>query len=211
MTLSKNKQRTAMVFDLGGVLIDWDPKHLFRKIFKDNKKEMDHFLTVVCPQEWNVQQDAGNSFSAAIEECIREFPEYSDLIRAYMDRWDEMVPGEIPGTVTVLAALRQAGYPLYALSNWSAETFQRIIGRFEFLKWFDEIIISGNVKVVKPDPAIYTMLLDRIQYKPQDCLFIDDSSTNVEAARQLGFQTIRFTSAEHLWSALREKNFLPPV
>ncbi len=200
-----------MIFDLGGVLIDWDPRHLFRKIFKDNKKEMDHFLTIVCPQEWNVQQDAGNSFQEAIEERIREFPEYSDLIRAYMDRWDEMVTGEIPGTVAVLADLRQAGYPLYALSNWSAETFQRIIGRFEFLKWFNEIIISGNVKVVKPDPAIYTLLLDRIQYEPQDCLFIDDSETNVEAARQLGFQIIRFTSAAQLWSALREKNFLPPV
>jgi 2-haloacid dehalogenase len=196
--------KPAIVFDLGGVLIDWDPRHLYRKMFNGNRAEMDYFLSEVCPMRWNAELDGGRPFAEAIAAKIQEHPAYAPYIAAYHARWEEMVVGPVTGTVELLAELKAAGYPLFALSNWSMETFPIVRHRFEFLDWFEEILLSGMVKVVKPDARIYEMMLARINRKPQECLFIDDSLPNVEAAQALGWQGIHFQSPEQLRSDLDE-------
>lgn len=190
--------KPTIVFDLGAVLIDWDRRHLYRKLFNGRTTELDYFLDHVCTLQWNGTMDAGRPFSEAIAAKINEFPAYEPYITAYHTRWVEMVVGPIDGTVEILAEIRQAGYPTAALSNWSAETFPIVQPRFEFLNWFNEIVLSGEHNVIKPDPAIYHILLERIDRQPQDCVFIDDSPSNIQAARQLGFQTIHFQSPAHL-------------
>jgi 2-haloacid dehalogenase len=199
--IEQNKQPT-IIFDIGGVLVDWNPKHLYRKMFDGDEAKVNQFLTTVCPFEWNAKVDAGYPFAKAIEERAALFPEYEAEIRAYLDRWEEMIGGDFPGTVEIVAALREQGYPLYLLSNWFVETYPLIYNRFEFLHWFEDVILSGDVKVAKPDPAIYHATLERVQREAGDCLFIDDSEKNIRAARELGFQTILFTSSEQLHAEL---------
>ena len=208
MTTNDTRKYPILIFDLGGVLLDWDPRHLLRKLFPDDKAEMDHFLEVVCPQEWNINQDKGYPFTKAIEERKQLFPEYTDYIQAYYDRWEEMVAGQIQGTVDILAELRDAGYSLYVLSNWSMEMFDRVRYRFEFLEWFDEIIISSEIKMIKPHREIFDLLLSRIQSKAEDCLFIDDHTSNTNAAAALGLQTILFESPDQLRWILTDKGLL---
>ena len=198
----------AIIFDLGGVLIDWDPKHLYTKVFDEDQEKIEHFLSTVCPPSWNAKLDAGYSFSAAIEERIKLFPDHREAIQLYGSRWIEMIGGQIDGTVEILAALKRKGLPLFVLSNWSTETYPYVYQRFEFLKWFDIVILSGEEKVVKPDPAIFRVLLNRIAYQAEQCLFIDDVADNTHSAEQLGFQTIHFTSAENLQLELQEKKLL---
>lgn len=193
-----------IVFDLGGVLIDWKREHLYDKMFAGNESDKQYFLDEVCSMEWNAQMDTGYPFAKAIEERVALFPEYEEYIRAYWTRWEEMVPGQISGTVDILAALRRQGYPLAVLSNWSEETHARVYQQFEFLHWFDEVMISGQVGRIKPDPAIFRLLLDRLRRPAEECLFIDDSIANIESASELGFQTIRFTSPEALRTALHK-------
>ncbi len=200
--------KPTIVFDLGAVLIDWDRRHLYRKMFNGRTAELDHFLDNVCTLAWNAEMDAGRPFTDAITAKIAEFPQYEPYITAYQSRWEEMTVGSISGTVEILAELRQAGYPTAALSNWSVETFPLVRPRFEFLNWFDEIVLSGEVKVNKPDPAIYHILLERINREPQDCIFIDDSLSNIQAARQLGFQAIHFQSPAQLRSDLKKQEIL---
>lgn len=178
-------KQPAIVFDLGGVLIDWNPKHLYRKMFDGDEAKSDYFLTVICPSDWNAKLDAGYPFAQAIEERIELFPEYTPYIRAYSARWEEMIGGEIAETVKILAVLRDQEYPLFALSNWSAETYPLVYRRFEFLSWFEEVILSGDVKTAKPDPAIYEAALRRIHREAHECLFIDDSAQNVLAASRV--------------------------
>lgn len=206
--MNKLKQ-LAIIFDLGGVLIDWNPEHLYRNIFKDDEQKMKYFLSEVCSSEWNARQDKGYSFSKATEERIKKFPEFESYIRAYFSRWEETVKGEIPGTVKILSDLRDAGYYLCALTNWSAETYPLVTDRFEFLNWFDEVIVSGREKIAKPDPAIYKLLLERINREAQQCLFIDDSEKNVTAAKQLGFQAIHYSSPINLHYELYGRLFFP--
>jgi 2-haloacid dehalogenase len=195
--------KPTIVFDLGAVLIDWDRRHLYEKMFNGRTAELNFFLDNVCTLAWNAEMDGGRPFSEAIAAKIAEFPQYEPYITAYHTRWEEMTGGSITGTVQILADLRQAGYPTAALSNWSAETFPLVRPRFEFLNWFDEIVLSGEVKVNKPDPAIYYILLERINREPQDCVFIDDSLPNIQAAQQLGFQAIHFQSPAQLRQDLR--------
>lgn len=206
MALNLPEKEPAVVFDLGGVLIDWNPKHLYRKMFNGNEQEMAYFLSVVCPLEWNEEIDAGRPFAEAVAQRSKEFPEYEAFIRAYHERWLEMVPGDFPHTVEILSALRDRGYPLFALSNWSAETYPLVKERFQFLDWFDEVIISGDVKMAKPDPAIYEVLLRRVDRPAGQCLFIDDNKRNILAADKVGLQTIHFSSPERLVSQLAERN-----
>lgn len=206
--LIEEEKQPAVVFDLGGVLIDWNPRHLFEKMFNGNEAEMDYFLTVVCPLEWNEEQDAGRPFAEAIAERSEMYPQYAPYIHAYHGRWIETIRGEMLDTVAVLAELRDGGYPLYALSNWSAETFPLVKSRFEFLSWFDEIVISGQVKMAKPETAIFEYLLQRISREAEDCLFIDDNERNILAATRFGFQTIHFSTADHLRSELRERSLI---
>lgn len=208
MTHEKPAQDLAMIFDLGGVLIDWNPLNLYNTLFAGRDAERDHFLCVVCPPAWNAQQDAGRPFHKAIEERIQMYPEYAEQIEAYFSCWEEMISGEIKGSVDILAELRDLGYPLYALSNWAAETFDLVREQFEFLNWFDHMVISGKVGMVKPDPGIFEYLLQLIGRKAQDCLFIDDTEENIAAAQRLGFQTIHFKSSEQLADALRKRGVL---
>jgi 2-haloacid dehalogenase len=198
----------AVVFDLGGVLIEWDPRHLYRKLLAD-EAAVEEFLATVCTPEWNAEQDRGRPFAEGVAELVERHPEHAAAIAAYHERWPEMVAGDIPGTVEVLAELRAAGVPLYALTNWSAETFAITRGRFEFLEWFDGLLVSGEERVTKPDPAIFQLLLDRFGLDPTATVFVDDSEANVAAARRLGFDAIRFTGHEELRRELVARRLLP--
>ena len=199
---------TTVVFDLGGVLIDWDPRYLYRKLF-DDPDEMESFLAEVTTAEWNAHQDAGRSWTEAIELLAAEHPERRELIEAFHRRWPEMLAGEIRGTVDVLAELRTAGLRLVALSNWSAELFPVARERFDFLAWFEGILISGEVGVNKPDRQIFEHLVERFGIEPATALFIDDSSANVVTAAALGFRTIHFTDAVALRLELVRFGLLP--
>jgi 2-haloacid dehalogenase len=198
----------AIVFDFGGVLLDWNPRYLYRKLFDDDHEAVERFLDEIGFVEWNLKQDAGRPFAAAVAELSERFPQHADLIRAYDERWEESMGGEIQPTVEILYALKRDGHALYGLSNWSAETFRRIRHKYAFLELFDAIVLSGEVKVAKPDPRIYALLLDKINRPAKECLFIDDSEANVSAARRLGFWTIRFESPEQLGSELRRLGLL---
>lgn len=195
-------QIRAIVFDLGGVLIGWDPRLLYRKLFAD-EASVDRFLHEVDFYGWNVEQDRGRSFDEGIAELSARFPHYAEFIRAYDERYPEALSGAIEPTVQVLSKLRQAGYPLYALSNWPAEKFEYARAQFDFLNWFETIVVSAHVKLVKPDPRIFELLLKRIGRQAPECLFIDDAEANVRAAQALGFQTIRFEAAPQLVVELR--------
>ncbi|HKG20497.1 MAG TPA: HAD family phosphatase [Blastocatellia bacterium] len=188
----------AIVFDLGGVLVDWNPRHLYKKLLADDPDFVEWFLSNICTPEWNAKQDAGRPFAEAVAELSLQHPGYENLISAFHTRWEEMVAGAIEPTVAILAELGRAGYPLYALSNWSAETFALMRDRFEFLGWFRAVIISGEARMIKPDPEIYYLLLSEIGRPAGECLFIDDSLPNVLAARDLGFKVIHFQSPESL-------------
>jgi len=192
---------TAVVFDLGGVLVDWDPRYLYRQLFAD-PDEMESFLAEVTTAEWNALQDAGRPWAEAIETLAAEYPERRELIEAFHRRWREMLAGEIEGTVDVLAELRAARVRLVALSNWSAEMFPFARARFEFLEWFEGIVISGDVGVNKPDPRIFEYLVERFAIEPGAAVFVDDSAANVDAAASLGFRAIRFTEATALRAEL---------
>jgi 2-haloacid dehalogenase len=181
---------TTVVFDLGGVLIDWDPRYLYRQLF-DDADEMESFLAGVTTAEWNAHQDAGRPWVEAVDVLVAEHPERRELIEAFHSRWSEMLAGEIAGTVDVLAELRSTDVRLVALSNWSAEMFPIARERFDFLAWFEGIVISGEVGVNKPDPRIFGRLVEQFDLEPQATLFIDDSPANLGAAHRLGFSVIQ--------------------
>jgi 2-haloacid dehalogenase len=195
--VTKPDPPTAVVFDLGGVLIDWDPRHLYRSLF-DDEAEMERFLSEVTTQAWNYEQDRGRPFAEAIAELTREHPDQADLIEAYWRRWPETLGEPFHETVEILAALRATGIRLLALTNWSAETFPFAPPRYPFLAWFEAVIVSGEVELAKPDPAIFKLLVDRHGLEPARTVLIDDSPANVEAAGALGFRAIRFTDAAAL-------------
>ena len=200
--------RPVIVFDIGGVLVDWNPKFLYRKVFNGNEEKVDFFLTEICPYSWNLEQDKGRPFEEAVAEKTAEFPEYELQIRAYDERWIETVGESYPETVRILGDLRDKDYLLCALTNWGAEKYALLRERYNFLNWFEETVVSGDVGVLKPDPAIYQILLERIQCEAQQCLFIDDREANVIAASQLGFDVVHFTSADNLLMELKERKLL---
>lgn len=186
----------TVIFDLGGVLIDWNPRYLYRKIFK-TEEEINWFLENVCTPEWNDQQDAGRSFEEATEELVTKFPEHELAIRAWYGRWNETINGRIHETVELLKEIKESKkYKLYALTNWSAETFPWALANFEFLHWFEGIVVSGVEKSRKPFPEFYKILFDRYQINPAQAIFIDDNIKNVEGALKVGLPTIHFQSAE---------------
>jgi 2-haloacid dehalogenase len=190
--------RSVAVFDLGGVLLDWNPRHLYRKLFAGDEAAMEHFLANVCTTEWNHRQDAGRSFADAVRELMPGHADKLHLIEAFGQRFDEMIAGPVAGVVEVLAELKERGVPLYALSNWSAETFPPQRSRFAFLAWFDGIVISGMEGVMKPDPRIFRILCERYRLAPESAVFIDDVAANAQAASALGIQGIHFRSADQL-------------
>ena len=195
-------EASVVVFDLGGVLVDWSPRYLYRKLFNGDEAAMEHFLATVCTQAWNLQQDAGRSFAEACGSLKALHPEKSELIDAWFDRFDEMLAGTIPGSVSILAELRSQGVPLYALSNWSVETFPAALKRFEFLKWFRGVTLSGEVKLLKPDPRIFKLFLETFAIDPALTVYIDDREPNVEAAMDCGMHGILFTDAPALRTEL---------
>jgi 2-haloacid dehalogenase len=184
-------QPTIAVFDVGNVLIEWNPRNLYRRIFADPER-MEWFLSNVCTSDWNLDLDRGRVIAEAVAERIALFPDHAAEIRAFDERWMEMVPGAIPGSLTLLERLRARGAPLYAITNFSREKFDVASRRFEFLNRFDGVIVSGDEKLVKPDPAIFRLFLSRYGFRGADCLFIDDSAANVEAARAIGMAAHHF-------------------
>jgi len=197
-----NQGRSIVVFDLGGVLIDWDPRHLYRKLFADDEAAMEHFLATVCTREWHRHHDAGRSFAESARILKDQHPDKAELIDAFGARQDEMMAGPIAGTVEILKALRDRGTPLYALSNWPAEGFSMACQRFDFLGWFRGVVISGEVGAIKPQPRIYEALLERFAIDPLSAIFIDDVEANVAAARPFGMHAIHFTNPAALRTEL---------
>jgi 2-haloacid dehalogenase len=192
---------TTVTFDLGGVLIDWDPRYLYRTLFED-EAEMEAFLGEVTTPAWNAQQDAGRPWVDAVDALAAEFPEHRHLIEAYHLRWHETLGDAIQGTVEVVAELRAAGVRLLALSNWSAETFPVALERYPFLGWFEGIVISGEVGAAKPDERIFRVLIERHGIEPAETVFVDDSEANVRAAAALGFVAVAFTDPTALRASL---------
>ena len=180
-----------IVFDFGGVLIDWNPRYLYREYFNDDRK-MEDFLSGICTNEWNSEQDRGRPFDEGVKLLEERFPQYTEAIRMYRDRWGDMLGGESPGTAALLMRLKGLGYSIYGLTNWSAETFPTAYSRYAVLHEFDGIVVSGQEKLIKPDPRIFEILLERYGLNACECIFIDDSRANIEAAGKLGFNTVLF-------------------
>ncbi len=187
----------TVLFDLGGVLVDWNPRHLFRKIF-DDEDQMEWFLEHVCTPAWNEHQDSGRSIADANAEAIAQHPDHAENIRAYYARFDETLRGTIDGTPDILAAVKASGTRVFALTNWSAETFPIARRRFSFLALFEDILVSGEEGVKKPDPQIFHLTARRFDLQPAATLFIDDSHANIQVARSLGFHTHHFSAASEL-------------
>ncbi len=188
----------TIIFDLGGVLIDWNPRYLYQKIFTD-PSEMEYFLSEVATSDWNEEQDAGRPLAEATQWLIDRHPKYEAEIKAFYGRWPEMLGGPIEGKVAILEQLKQGTkYQLFALTNWSAETWPIAWNLYPFLHYFQEVLVSGAEKMRKPDPRFYALLTDRLGIDFATALFIDDNARNVAAARQLGLRTIHFSSPDQL-------------
>ncbi|MBD8892334.1 HAD family hydrolase [Roseibium litorale] len=195
---------TTVVFDIGNVLIEWDPNHLYQHLLPD-PAERKHFLTEICSYDWNLEQDRGRSWDEAVDLLVAEYPEKRDLITAYRDRWHDMVPGEISGTVAILEELKAAQTPLYAITNFSSEKFTEAQTRFPFLKTsFRDIVVSADERLLKPDLRIYEVLLERNGLDAGTCVFIDDSPKNVDAARAAGMHAVHFQHPDHLRAELKK-------
>ncbi len=196
----------TIIFDLGGVLIDWNPRYVFHDNYFDTAETRDYFFENVCTSDWNENQDAGYPIAKATEERIALFPEWEKAIRDYYGRWTEMLGGPIQGTVDIFRKLKQnPNLKIYALTNWSAETFPVALERFDFLQWFDGRVVSGEEKTRKPFPEFYQLLLDRYNVKPQEALFVDDSLRNVKAAEALGIKSIHFQYPAQLKNELKKR------
>ena len=188
----------TVLFDLGAVLIDWNPRYLYRPLFNGDDQAMERFLAEIVPPEWNHQIDAGKPFSEAVAERIRDHPQHADLITLWKDGWTRMLGEPIAESVAILGELRQRGYRLYALTNWSAETFPVARAKFGFLDWFEDIVVSGEVKLAKPDPRIFVLTIERCRLDPARTVFIDDSPRNVEAGINAGLHALHFTGPQQL-------------
>lgn len=196
----------TLIFDLGGVLIDWNPEYVFRTLIPDEERRK-YFFEHICTHEWNVEQDAGRPIAVATQLLVNEYPEWESEIRAYYGRWEEMLGGPITDTVELLRELRDRGeHRLLALTNWSAETFPVALSLYDFLQWFEGIVVSGTEKTRKPFPEIYQTLLSRYSVEPASAVFIDDVLKNVEGAEQVGIKGIHFQNASALRQTLQAWN-----
>ncbi len=195
----------TIIFDLGGVLLDWNPLYVYDDTYFESQEKRDYFFARVCTGEWNEEQDAGRPISEGTEELIKKFPEWEQPIRDYYGRWTEMLRGTIPETVEILRKLKQSGqYKLYALTNWQAELFQIALVRYAFLYWFDGRLVSGVEKTRKPFPEFYQLLLSRFNIDPSTAIFIDDNLRNIEGAEAIGIKSIHFQSPAQLSTALQQ-------
>lgn len=199
----------AIIFDLGGVLIDWNPKYVFDEDYFDSIEKRDYFLTHICTLDWNEQQDAGRSIVEATEELVKQFPDWEPSIRDYYGRWTDMLNGPITGAVDIFRQLKESGkYKLYALTNWQAGLFEIALVRYNFLHWFDGRVVSGEEKIRKPFPEFYQRLLDRYAVNPSEAIFIDDNLRNIKAAEKIGIKGIHFQSPQQLNTELNRLNIL---
>lgn len=203
-----NQTVNTLIFDLGNVLIDWNPRYVYRTIF-DNEEKIDWFFENICTHDWNEHQDAGRSLAEGTEELVAKHPEYANEVRAYYGRWTEMLGGPIQESVEIFRALKgQNNLKFYALTNWSAELFPIALERYDFLRWFDGIVMSGEERTRKPFPEIYQVLLQRFNVNPAEALFIDDSLRNIKGAEAVGIPAIHFTSAAQLKEELISRGIL---
>jgi 2-haloacid dehalogenase len=192
----------AIIFDYGGVLLDWNPRNLYRRYFPNNPEALESFLAEINFMDWNAEQDRGRPFKEGIALLANQHPRHADLIYAFHDHWDETILGPISGSIEILKKLKQKGYPLYGLSNWSAETFPMMRRKYDFFDTFDDMVISGEVKMIKPEPEIFNLLLKKIGLPSSECILIDDSDKNISTAQKIGFQTIHYQSPLQLESEL---------
>ena len=199
-----NSPIQAIIFDFGNVLLTWDPRNIYQRFFPNDPEGMERFLKEVNFAEWNMQQDKGRPFADGVALLSGQFPHYSHLFQAFHDHWIDSVGEPVAGTVGILKRLKQAGYPIYGLSNWSAETFPHARNLHDFFDLLDDMVISGEVGHVKPDPEIYHILLDKIGRPANECLFIDDALPNIHQAQKMGFVVIHFQSPEQLEASLRD-------
>lgn len=206
--MMKSPNITTLIFDLGGVLVDWNPSYLYKQIFQSTSS-MDWFLENICSMDWNEEQDAGRTIVEANQILIEQYPNFEKEILAYYGRWEEMLAGPIEGTVSILEALKNDGrFRLVALTNWSAETFPIARRRFPFLAYFEGILVSGDEGMKKPDPKIYELLLDRYQIDRNTALFIDDSLKNVRGGEAVGIESLRFLSPYQLEMEFESRGIL---
>jgi 2-haloacid dehalogenase len=208
--MADERRVRTVIFDLGGVLIDWNPRYLYRKLFVDDEPGMERFLAEVTTAAWNHSLDAGKPFAEGVAELIAKHPAERERIEAYHSRWIETISGPIMGTVEILEDLAERKVPLYAITNWAAETFD-IVRRdpaYAFLDLFREIYVSGSLRMAKPEPAIFHHALGRIGGEASDCLFIDDVEKNIRAAAALGITVHHFTSPEGLAADLQQRGLL---
>jgi 2-haloacid dehalogenase len=206
--LSSSSSIKAIIFDFGGVVINWDPHKVFNKYFANDRQAISNFLTEINFASWNLAQDKGYPFAEAVLELSAQFPQYAHLIRAYDEEWEQSISGVIPGTVEILHRLKAAGYRLYGLTNWSAEKFHLVKHKFEVFNVFEDIVVSGDVKLIKPDPAIFDLLLQRIHLPAVECLLVDDSVQNIEVATKMGFATHHFSAPAQLELVLNSMGLL---
>ena len=209
MTPASNGRIDAVIFDIGGVLLDWNPRYLYRKLI-DDEAAMERFLSEVCTMEWHEDNDRGVPFEVTCARLAAEHPDEAELIWAWGQRTEEMVGGPIDGTVEILSELREQGIRLYALTNMETHTYPLRRERFEFLRWFEGTVVSSDEGIVKPDPRLFRILLERYGLQAPSTLLIDDSARNIEAARELGLATVHFRSPEALRQALEETGLLEP-
>ena len=193
---------TAVVFDVGNVLVEWDPRHIYRDLFDGDELLMDDFLENVCSPAWNAEQDRGRSWAEGVALLTAQRPDCAELIRIFDDCWSLSVPGEIEGSVDLLRRLKGQGTPVYALTNFSAEKYAETRARFDFFDLFDGIVVSAHERLIKPDPALYRVLFDRYDLDPRRLAFIDDSPANVATAKELGMTAWRFTSPDRFEAEL---------
>jgi 2-haloacid dehalogenase len=198
----------AVIFDIGGVLIDWNPKYLYSKLLAD-EAAIEAYLEEIGFNAWNIALDGGGRWEPAIADLVAKFPHHKELIEASHLRWHEMLAGEIPGTVAILKRLSDADVPLYAITNYSSEKFIETVARFPFFALFHDIVVSGDEKLLKPEAAIFRLCLDRNGLSAQDCVFIDDVARNIEGAKAVGIDAIQFTSPEQLEADLKARGLLP--
>lgn len=204
----KNHAYHSVIFDLGAVLVDWNPRYLYKKIFA-TPEETEHFLENICTSDWNEAQDGGRTLQEGTDLLVAQFPEHEESIRAFYGRWKEMLGGPIPETVKILEQLKESGkYKLYALTNWSNETFPIALMEYKFLQLFDGIVVSGKEKLRKPSHDFYQLLLDRYEVNKANTIFIDDNLRNVKAAEEHGIESIHFQSAEQLKEELVKRGIL---
>lgn len=197
------KKIRNIVFDFGGVLLDWNPRHMYRAFFP-NEADMEYFLSNICTDAWNAEQDRGRSFSDGIRLLQSQYPDYQEAIHLYSEKWEDMLKGELPESTKLLRELKEQKYALYGLTNWSKEKIQIAYRKYDFFALFDGIVVSGVEELIKPDKRIYKVLLDRYGLQAEQSVFIDDNAANIQAAGELGFKVILFDNISNVRKQLTE-------